>query len=385
MRKLGIYVHIPFCVRKCLYCDFLSFTSDTQSIGNYVNRLCLEIMTVPVECHDNLAKNQAKNDEEFCVDTIYIGGGTPSVLSSEQIELILCKLRERFTISFDAEISIEVNPGTVNQEKLFRYRLAGINRLSIGLQSASNEELRKLGRIHTFEDFAETYRLAREAGFHNINVDLMSAIPNQTLNRYSETLKVICQMAPEHISAYSLIVEPGTPFADMKLQLPDEDTEREMYYQTKQILAAQGYDRYEISNYSKEGYECRHNVGYWTDKEYLGLGLGASSMISHVRFRNTERMEEYMHTEGSLRREVYTLSVSEQTEEFMFLGLRLMRGVSPIAFKERFGVNMEDVYGEVLKKSEEQGLLRIEKERIFLTDYGTDVSNYVFRQFLADE
>ena len=283
---MQIYMHIPFCVKKCLYCDFLSGPQNQETIELYVDSLCREIATYPVS-HANRTKDK--------VSTIFVGGGTPSILSGEQIKRIFDALYAHFDMEEDAEVTIEVNPGTVTREKLEAYRACNINRISFGLQSANNEELKLLGRIHNFETFVENFRLARACGFENINVDLMSAIPNQTLQSFEETLCKVLALKPEHISAYSLIVEEGTPFAYLygegcpkEQELPSEDVEREIYYKTEEILSQAGYHRYEISNYAKQGMECKHNVGYWDRKEYIGFGLGASGLVNETRLRNTD-------------------------------------------------------------------------------------------------
>ena len=361
-RELELYLHIPFCVRKCNYCDFFSASGTKEELNTYVQALCKEI---------NRYKDFAK---EYIVKTVFLGGGTPSLLTADQMKLIFENLNQIFTIDPVAEITMEMNPGTVDREKLSGYKKCGINRLSIGLQSTKNRELQILGRIHTYEEFLETYRLARAEGFENINVDLMSAIPGQSLTDWEENLKTVAELAPEHISAYSLIVEEGTPFyeeygegrhAD---QLPDEETERKMYWRTKEILSKYGYERYEISNYAKPGYACRHNIGYWERTEYLGIGTGAASLINNSRFNYGEEPEK--------------LTVSAQMEETMFLGLRMMKGVSKIKFLKMYGESMENVYGNVIRDMEQKGLLEDGEDFVKLTDRGIDVSNYVMSEFL---
>lgn len=379
-QTLELYIHIPFCVRKCKYCDFLSAPQDEETRERYVAALIREI--------------SAHRDKggSYEVSTVFFGGGTPSVLSAVQVRRIFEALRDSFEIGPDAEISIEVNPGTVTEEKLRAYRDCGINRISFGLQSADNEELRLLGRIHTYEEFEENFRLAREHGFDNINVDLMSAIPKQTLESLERTLSKVISLGPEHISAYSLIVEEGTPFftlygesGSLESELPGEEDERQMYYRTKEILSEAGYHRYEISNYAKPGKECRHNLGYWERTEYLGLGLGSSSLIDGVRFRNTEELEFYLNNSGSPKRiqmEQVELSAQEQMEEFMFLGLRKMEGISTEDFKTYFHQDIEKVYGRQIEKLVRDGLLLRQGDRMCLSKQGIDVSNYVFAEFL---
>lgn len=377
-RELEIYIHIPFCVRKCAYCDFLSGPQDKGTIEKYVGKLIKEIKASVIQNHS--------------VISIFLGGGTPSILKASQITRIFDVLRDTFDISEDAEITIEANPGTVTKEKLEAYKQCGINRISFGLQSANNEELKLLGRIHTYEEFMESYELARKCGFDNINVDLISAIPKQTLESWEATLQRVIDLEPEHISAYSLIVEEGTPFAKVygegcpgEQDLPSEEVERAIYYRTETLLLQAGYHRYEISNYAKEGKECRHNLGYWERTDYLGIGLGASSLIDNTRFKNTDDLAFYMeHADNAdeIRENVEKLSVKEQMEEFMFLGLRKMEGVSISEFEKAFGKTMEECYAEQIQRLMQQGLLEQKDSRLMLTRQGIDVSNYVFAEFL---
>lgn len=362
MKPLELYIHIPFCIRKCKYCDFLSAPSGKEERAAYVENLCRKIRS-----HTELA-------EAYRVVTIFVGGGTPSILEEEQIRQIFTAVRETFQIEESAEITIEMNPGTVTEEKLRTYKEIGINRLSIGLQSADDRELAALGRIHTFGEFLDTYRMARKAGFENINIDLMSAIPHQTRESYERTLRTAAELGPEHISAYSLIIEEGTPFYEKygegkhAADLPDEDTERLMYEDTKRILEEYGYHRYEISNYAKDGRECRHNLGYWERAEYLGIGSGAASLIDNVRFTEDGEPER--------------LSIKEQMAEYMFLGLRKIKGVSKQRFAECFGSSMEDIYGNVIEDMKKKGLLQEQGDSVRLTERGIDVSNYVMSEFL---
>lgn len=380
-RELELYVHIPFCVRKCAYCDFLSAPAGLPVQEAYVKALKKEIENFPYT-------------EEYRVSTVFFGGGTPSILPADMICGLLGVMRDKFSFNTDAEISIECNPGTADGEKLASYRKAGINRLSIGLQSADDKELALLGRIHTWEDFHRTYELAEKAGFSNINVDLMSALPGQTSASWERTLRRVLDMRPQHISAYSLIVEEGTPFyetyhEDVKRRdrgdtpefLPSEEEERRMYRLTEQLLSEAGLHRYEISNYALTGYECRHNKGYWQGTDYVGFGLGASSLLHHSRYRNPAGMAEYLAGDFS-GRECEVLTMEDQMEEFMFLGLRLMEGVREQEFSERFGIRIEEVYGEVLRRQEELGLLKRNGARIYLTPRGIDLSNTVMAEFL---
>ena len=401
-KKLEIYVHIPFCAKKCAYCDFLSLPGNMRMRREYTDKLLEEI------------RIQSSFVREYQVDTIFLGGGTPSVLDVTDITAIMGTLKEHYDIAPDAEITIEVNPGTVKMEGLVAYREAGINRVSMGLQSADDTELRYLGRIHTYDEFLKSFQRVRMAGFTNVNVDLISAIPGQTPESWRNTLKKTAMLKPEHISAYSLIVEEGTPFYDrygghvemesyemspeerrrlMALpDLPDEDTEREMYYMTRNCLAEQGYERYEISNYARPGFECRHNVGYWTGTGYLGLGLGASSYLEGCRFHNTSDFQSYVSAHfddeaefcQALRQDMEQLSVKSKMEEFMFLGLRLTRGVSVEGFITRFGQSIRNVYGGVIDKLEREGLLEHKNGYYHLTERGLDLSNYAMSLFLLD-
>ena len=395
--ELSLYIHIPFCVRKCGYCDFLSAPADEKARDRYVQALLMEI-----------ERYQGTETADRKIKTLYIGGGTPSILSVDQLDRIIQKIKCIFNFCDDIEASMEMNPGTASKEKCRALYQMGINRLSIGLQSTNDKELKTLGRIHSYEDFLNTYAWCREAGFQKINVDLMAALPYQTVESYTTGLRKIIRLAPEHISAYSLILEEGTPFYQKYnsgcYPLPDEEQERLMYRETEQILAQAGYERYEISNYAKRGYACRHNLVYWQGGDYLGLGLGSSSYMDGVRFHNTTDFDTYVN-QGAHVEDREELSMQAKMEEFMFLGLRVMAGVSGTEFEKRFGKTMEDVYGDVLRKHEEEGLLRIERkearkenrkeasaaepakgktniERVMLTTKGVDVSNYVFADFL---
>ena len=385
-KPLELYIHIPFCVKKCAYCDFLSGPSTLEVREAYVNCLIEEI------CHckhagvgDSDNKWAPCDPENYEVVSAFFGGGTPSILKPDQIRRIMTALKEVFCWNSDAEVTIEANPGTVDEEKLRNYLDCGINRISFGLQSADNEELRKLGRIHTWEEFLDSFHQARIAGFTNINVDLMSALPGQTVDSWRKTLEKVLELKPEHISAYSLIIEEGTPFGERKLKLPDEDTEYRMYENTAGILEEYGFHQYEISNYAKGGRECRHNKGYWQRIDYLGLGLGASSLLDHMRFSNTADMKEYIGNSAfpdKIRQNMESLTEADEMAEFMFLGLRMTEGVSMEAFAEYFGKNMENVYGEVLKKHLEIGMLEQKGDRIYLSRKGIHVSNGVMADFL---
>ena len=372
---LELYVHIPFCVRKCQYCDFLSGPSDEETKDRYIEALLKEIRA-------------AEHTEDYEIVSVFIGGGTPSALKAEAIASIMRTLQEQFFFCEDAEVTIEANPGTVDLEKLTIYRNVGINRLSLGLQSTDAEELKLLGRIHSYEEFLKSYEWAREAGFSNINIDLMFAIPGQTGEAWRQHLYQVAELNPEHISAYSLIIEEGTPFAEQNLDLPDEDTEYQMYEDTAEILERYGYRQYEISNYAKQGYMCRHNAGYWQRREYLGFGLGASSLYGGRRFSNTHQMQEYLkesRNPDQIRKDVTVLSRNERIEEFMFLGLRMTEGISEKNFEENFDVRLMDVYGDILQKYEETGFMEHIETKWRLTRKGIHVSNHILADFLLDE
>lgn len=409
MKKLELYLHIPFCERKCAYCDFLSAPADLPVRISYIKKLQEEIAYYGAQYG------------EYQVSSIFFGGGTPTILEGYQLAAILETVKEHFNITTDAEITVECNPGTLTAGKAEKLVQAGFNRLSMGLQSADDRELQLLGRIHNFAQFLESYDLARKAGFQNINVDLMSALPGQTLKSWQDTLQKVTALRPEHISAYSLIIEEGTPFyerfaEDERIReegghprlLPEEDVERQMYELTETFLHTKGYERYEISNYAKPGYECRHNCGYWTRKDYLGLGLGASSLVEHQRFQNTSELKTYLEQEyspqceGQHERIAETIQLQEETgltqtghhihietldkksemEEFMFLGLRLMAGISRQQFEKKFQVTLNSVYGEVLRKLKGEQLIEEVAGYVRLTEHGIDVSNYVLAEFL---
>ncbi len=379
-QNLELYFHIPFCERKCLYCDFLSATATEQTKEQYMEALLTELV------------GSAKQYANKVVDTIFFGGGTPSVVDPIYIERVMSAVREHFSMTEQPEITIEVNPGTVDRKKLLCYRRAGINRLSIGLQSANDDALKRLGRIHTWAQFLETYETARELGFDNINVDLMSALPGQSVEEYTQGLEKVLALTPppEHISAYSLILEEGTPFYTMaqegELTFPSEEEDRAMYYLTGEILARAGYDRYEISNYARPGKECRHNIGYWRRVNYIGYGIGAASLWEDRRFQNTDQLTTYLKNPLDARISEELLTKEDCMEEFLFLGLRLTRGVRLSDFIQNFGVSMEELFGEVIEKNIAEGLLERKgngaEEWVCLTERGLDVSNYVMAQFL---
>ena len=369
---LELYLHIPFCIKKCDYCDFLSGPSTRAGQEAYIYALLREIKAVSAL-------------ENRPVDTVFIGGGTPSVPECDVMEKLLQGMPESFCFQKDAEITIEANPGTLTPKKLELYRKYGINRISIGLQSPKDEELKVLGRIHNYEQFQESYQMARAAGFSNINTDLMFAIPGQSYEGWMENLRIVAELGPEHISAYSLIIEEGTPFSKRELDLPDEDTEYRMYEDTAKVLEEYGYHQYEISNYARGGQECRHNEGYWQRKDYIGLGLGAASLIGNERFTNTTDMQKYLENSGNpeqIRNNREILTREDEMAEFMFLGLRMTEGVSKAEFQEYFGIAIEKIYGKVLEKYKHQGLLVEKEDRIFLSRAGIHVSNVVMADFL---
>ena len=397
-KPLGIYVHIPFCIQKCLYCDFLSAPSDETTRESYVNALLAEIDA------------QAPLYKGFQVHTVFFGGGTPSLLMPEQTAAILERLYQRFSFlpEKEMEITLEANPGTLTEEKLRAWRKAGVNRLSIGLQSAHDEELKSLGRIHTWKEFLWGYEAARRAGFSNLNIDLMSALPGQSVDSWMDTLENVVELRPEHISAYSLIIEEGTPFYDWygpqdaasekrqmekRKPLPSEEEDRLMYERTGEYLAKGGYGRYEISNYALPGFACRHNLAYWERTDYAGFGLGAASLRENVRWSNTAELAEYLAHAGQtgeetrIKKEMSRLSIQDQMEEFMFLGLRKTEGVSASTFERLYGKPLEAVYEEPVERLIREGLLlRYQKEdgSVFfrLSDKGIDVSNYALAMFL---
>lgn len=399
-KNLGIYIHIPFCMQKCVYCDFLSAPAGEDVKRKYIEALVCEINITCGLYNDRLSGYQVK--------TIFFGGGTPSAVKPEYIRDIMKCLNEHFDIAEGAEVTIECNPGTLDINKADIYRECGINRISFGLQSADNTELKMLGRIHTFEQFKESLSIAEKAGFDNINVDIMSALPGQTMESYKRTVEKVLECNVKHISAYSLIVEEGTPLYDRLdtdyHELPDEDTERQMYYYTQDSLASAGYVQYEISNYARPGYECRHNISYWERTDYLGFGIGAASLFEEIRHTNISDINRYIDkcggminagscmdnnvTAGNYNRlyEIYDdiqkLSLNDRMEEFMFLGLRKIDGISKAEFEKTFSKNIADVYGKVIQENVLNGLLVDDGDVIKLTDRGVDISNVVMADFL---
>jgi len=385
LKRLGIYVHIPFCAKKCNYCDFYSLASGEDEKKAYIEALKREI------------REAAKNvNDEYRVYTIYFGGGTPSIIKAYYIKEILDEIRSGFKLyedGFFPEITIECNPKTVDMEKLLVYKEAGINRISLGLQSTNDDELRLLGRIHTYEDFLDSYDMVRKSCFTNVNIDLMSAIPKQKITTYERSLDELIKLNPEHISSYSLIIEEGTNFyqkyadnAPFVKDLPSEEEDRAMYELTLERLKEAGYKRYEISNYAKDGYYSKHNTSYWERVPYLGFGVGASSLFENERYDNVGNLKEYIKHAGisDVRRNITKLSLKDEMSEFMFLGLRLIDGISKQAFTKKFTFTVEEIFGDVVKKHINNELLIDNGDFLKLSDRGLDISNYVLSDFLLD-
>ncbi len=383
LNELGIYIHIPFCKQKCYYCDFVSYSNKCSEVKEYIESLKKEI--------------EEFDFSNYKVTSIYIGGGTPSYIDSIYIVEILSELKEKLKCNLiefkDIEITIEVNPGTVDTKKLNDYKKSGINRLSIGLQSTKNDILKKIGRIHTYQEFLEIYKLARETGFKNINIDLMIGIPGQKIGDLKNTLQDIIKLEPEHISVYSLIIEENTPIEKMlengEIKLPDEDLERNMYWYVKNTLELNGYNHYEISNFAKLGKESRHNLNCWNQEEYIGFGVAAHSYLNGIRFSNTINVEEYIqHLENNRKEENIQIEESQSLEdkknEFMMLGFRKIQGVDIARFKEKFIDNPIFLYREKLNKLVEEGLIEVDLNHIKLTNKGIDLANLVFEEFVDD-
>ncbi|ATD47844.1 radical SAM family heme chaperone HemW [Clostridium perfringens] len=376
MDKISLYIHIPFCAQKCLYCDFPSFARKDHLRKAYIEALNKEIINLR-EKHNNLE-----------INTIFIGGGTPSVLESDELECLLKEVA-KLNMAKDIEYSMECNPGNLTEEKLEVMKKYGVNRISMGLQAKQDNLLKGLGRIHNYKTFKENFLLAKKVGFNNINVDLMFGLPNQRLNEWEETLREIISLEPAHISAYSLIIEEGTAFYNLyendKLKLPTEEEERKMYHLAKKILEENGFNQYEISNYAKEGKECRHNLAYWNMDNWIGVGSAAASYINGKRIKNISSVEEYINSikdKGEAVEEIINNSKNDNMEEFMFMGLRKINGIDENEFKNRFSMNINDVYGEILNKYIGEGLLIRESGRIFLSEKGIEISNVIMADFL---
>ena len=411
--ELGIYIHIPFCVHKCIYCDFLSSPADEETKKRYVNAIIKEIYLTKegrdskAHTHKLLMDNndgigQGSIGKKDIVTSIFIGGGTPSVIDALDIKAIIEAVRDNYNVSEAAEITIECNPGTLDMTKIEIYREAGINRISFGLQSTSNSELKLLGRIHTYEQFVENYKLARKAGFDNINIDLMSALPGQTIESYRSVLKKAISLETEHISVYSLIIEEGTRLSDNIDRfppIPSEEDDRYMYHMTKDILAVAGYGQYEISNYAQKGYECRHNIKYWERCNYIGFGIGAASLYGEKRYTNISDIRQYMdillgdgddvsqNIDGeqrieAIRTDVEELSREDEMSEYMFLGLRKTAGIDIADFKDKFGCDISKIYDKPIKDNIASGLLVHKGNRLYLSQRGIDISNTVMSDFI---
>ena len=381
MRNLGIYVHIPFCKRKCNYCDFISFADKAEYENQYVKSVIKEIEN----------RWDRKNNYVYKVDTIYIGGGTPSYISGESIEKIINKIKEVFIVSHKCEITIEINPGLIDEEKLRTFLKIGINRISIGCQSMNDEILKMLGRIHTKNDFLESYNLVKKVGFDNINVDLMIGLPNQSLEDVENSLAEIIDLNPNHVSVYSLIVEDGTNIEKQislgSLVLPEEELERDMYHKVKKMLERNGYCHYEISNFAKKGFESKHNMNCWNQDEYIGFGLASHSYFDDKRFSNVENLDEYISNieNGNFEKNttVHEIQSSEsKKKEYMLLGLRKIEGVSISKFEQKFRINPLFYFRFEISKLEEEDLLEVDLDNIKLTDKGLDLANVVWEEFV---
>ena len=374
MKEISLYIHIPFCKQKCFYCDFKSYSGKEQYMKDYIDALNKEIRE---KCNG------------YIIKTIFIGGGTPSYLDEKLLEKLLNNINENVQLKYDCEFTIECNPGTLNEEKLKIMKNNNVNRLSIGLQSTYNELLKKIGRIHTYEQFKENYYMARKIGFDNINIDIMFGLPDMTVDMWENTILEIIKLKPEHISAYSLIVEEDTCFYrlynDGKLNLPQEDDERKMYHIARDMMQESGYIQYEISNYSKKEKECRHNIVYWKDEEYIGVGVSSSSFINNKRIKNIDNINVYINNifkNKSVYEEVYENSIEDNMEEFMFMGLRMIEGIDINTFNEKFQKNIYDVYGKEIKKHMEDELLVCTEGKLYLSPKGIELSNYVMSDFI---
>lgn len=373
LKEVALYIHIPFCKQKCFYCDFPSYASLDHLKDDYVDALCKEIEEKVID---------------YKIKSIFIGGGTPSYLETNQIYKLL-KTISKLNLRENMEFTMECNPGALEKEKLETMLRGGVNRISMGLQAVQNSLLKDIGRIHSFKQFEENFNLAREVGFKNINVDLMFGLPNQKVDEWKESLEVIAKLNPEHISAYSLIIEEGTAFYKLwernKLILPSEDEEREMYSITKEILKEHGYEQYEISNYAKSGYECYHNKVYWQCDDYLGVGSASSSFIDGKRIKNIENVKLYIekiNNNESIIEEIIKNSKEDNIEEFIFMGLRMNKGISLNEFKKRFGIDINSIYKEIIEKNINKKLLVLEKDNLRLTDKGIELSNLVMSDFI---
>ena len=385
MNLIGLYIHIPFCKQKCKYCDFISFEKcEAQIMNEYIDALISEIKYK--------ANDLKLQDNRYLIKTIYIGGGTPSIIDEKYIYKILDIIYDNFEIMNNCEISIEVNPGTVDEEKLKTYKAAGINRLSIGLQTSNDELLKQLGRIHDYKKYVQTVELAKKVGFDNINTDIMIGIPNQTIYDVEDTLNKLLELDISHISVYSLILEEGTELTRLvnlnKLSLPDEEIERYMYWFAKRKLEDNGYIHYEISNFAKPSFRCQHNIDCWNQKEYLGIGLNAASYMNNMRYKNVSNLRQYISNVENNKWQANTIIEEKQTKrdkmnEFIILGLRMTKGVSLDSFEKKFQENLSDVYWNSIMNLIKQNLVVIDDDRYLkLTKKGLDLANQVWEAFL---
>ena len=381
MKELGIYVHIPFCKQKCYYCDFISYANKEEKTKEYVKCIQKEIEI----------ESKKYSKDEYEITTIYLGGGTPSYISALYIENIINVIKLNYNVKDNAEITIEINPGTVNEEKILIYEKIGINRVSIGLQTTNDKLLKQIGRIHTYEEFLNCYKLVSKSKIDNINVDLMLALPNQTIEDLEESLQKVINLKPNHISLYSLILEEGTKLEKMVseniVKLPEEDMEREMYWKTKRILEKNGYNHYEISNFAKEGYKSKHNMNCWSQKEYLGFGVAAHSYVNRKRYCNTNNIEEYISNIkiGKIENNRTVCEIQnkiDEQKEFMMLGLRKIDGIDIQEFKNKFVENPIYVFHKELEKLVNKDLVEIDLDKIKLTNKGLDFANLVWEEFV---
>ena len=375
--KLGLYIHIPFCKKKCNYCDFVSYQEQDEKIEAYINSLKKEIKII------------SEHFNSYSISTIFFGGGTPSYLDENFISSILEECNICFDLTNTEEISIETNPGTLNNSKLSRYKYFGINRLSIGLQACQNKLLKSIGRIHSFEEFLEGYNIARKSSFNNINIDLIFGLPGQTLSDWRDTLNKVLSLKPEHLSCYSLKIEEHTLFHNMYLnkliEFPTDEEEREMYHYTVSTLKFNGYIQYEISNFCLPGYQCKHNLIYWNCEQYIGIGAGAHSYFDNIRYSNHTSLDKYILeiNKGRLpQQDFQTINKQESMIEFIILGLRLIDGVDKNSFKQKFNNKIDEMYSAQISKLLELGLIENEKHRLKLTSKGLDLANQVMIEFL---
>lgn len=387
-KEIGLYIHIPFCKSKCYYCDFISFTNKDNYIDRYFKSLKKEILKYANE-NNILAKHSI--EKKYLIKTIYIGGGTPSIINENHIKEIMELIKENFEIKSNAEITIEINPGTINRQKLIKYKDCGINRLSIGLQAVQNNLLKDIGRIHTYEEFINTYNIAREVGFNNINVDLMINLPYQTIEDVKDSVNTILKIKPEHISVYSLIVEENTKMYDMvennEVELSNDEIERQMYWYVKNTLEENDFIHYEISNFAKKGYESKHNMDCWNQNEYIGLGTAASSFLKDNRYSNIKDIEKYIENiESNNINQNYILeeSLNDKTrmDEYMILNLRKISGININDFKQKFNQNPIMTYCKILDKLTKEKLIEIDENYIKLSNKGIDLANLVWEEFV---